>query len=316
MSRHSQSNNPRIVVVGSGAVGCYYGARLAISGEDVHFLMRNDLEHVSRFGLRIESRKSGVEHLNKVNAYRSTEEIGPCDLVIIALKATNNDALEALIPPLLKKETVLLTLQNGLGNEEFIADRFGAERVIGGLCFVCLNRTSPGVVNHIAQGKITCGEFLGLPLPRTHDLGLMFKRADVPFLVSESLMKERWRKLVWNIPFNGLAIATGGIDTASILDDGALHYLARMLMKEVIGVATSIGYDLPHSLVDHHMEETKRMGSYHPSSMIDFVEGRPVEVEAIWGEAVRAGLNTGAEIGRLETLYQLIRSAVARRDSK
>jgi 2-dehydropantoate 2-reductase len=126
--------NYRIAVVGSGAVGCYYGGKLAQFGRDVHFLMRSDLDHVRKKGLKILS-KQGDVHLPKVNCYGSTEEIGPVDLVIIAMKATHNDSLEAVIPPLLKEDTILLTLQNGLGSDEFLAEQFGAERVMGGLCF-------------------------------------------------------------------------------------------------------------------------------------------------------------------------------------
>ena len=307
--------NPRIAIIGSGAVGSYYGAKLAISGADVHFLMRADLEHVSRFGIRIESNNTGAEVLSKINAYGCAEDIGYCDLVIIALKATDNHSLEGILPPLLRDDTTIMTLQNGLGNEEFLANRFGGDRVVGGLCFVCINRSSPGVINHIAQGKITCGEFIGLPLPRTHDIGLIFKRAGVPFFVAESLLKERWRKLVWNIPFNGLAIAAGGVDTGNILNDTMLQSLAKELMQEVIGVASTIGHDFPNSLIEHNIDETKKMGSYEPSSMIDFIRGKPVEVEAIWGEAVRTGLNSGAKIVRMECLYHLIRIAIKRRDN-
>ncbi|MDA7650052.1 2-dehydropantoate 2-reductase [Verrucomicrobiales bacterium] len=307
--------NPRIAIVGSGAVGSYYGGKLAISGANVHFLMRADLEHVRRFGLRIESNKTGVEHLEKVNTYGCTADIGYCDLVIIALKATDNHSLEKILPPLLKEDTVIMTLQNGLGNEEFLANRFGGNRVIGGLCFVCINRPSPGTVHHIAQGSITCGEFSGLPIPRTHDIGLIFKRADIPFLVAESLPKERWRKLVWNIPFNGLAIVGGAIDTATVLATKNLYCLAKELMKEIMGVALALGYELPDSLIEHNINETKKMGSYTPSSMIDFIMDKPVEVEAIWGEAVRAGLKVDSEIVRMECLYNLIRIAIERRDN-
>ena len=85
--------------MGSGAVGSYYGAKLALSGANVHFLMRTDLDHVKRFGLRIESHKTGVENLEKVNAYGCTADIGICDLVIIALKATDNHSIEKILPP-------------------------------------------------------------------------------------------------------------------------------------------------------------------------------------------------------------------------
>ena len=302
--------------MGSGAVGSYYGAKLAISGSNVHFLMRSDLEHVRRFGLRIESNKMGVEHLNNVKAYECTDDIGHCDLVIVALKATDNKSLERILPPLLKKDTVIMTLQNGLGNEEFLANRFGADRVVGGLCFVCITRSSPGKIKHIAQGTITCGEFSGLPIPRTHDISLIFKRADIPFIVSESLPKERWRKLVWNIPFNGLSIVGGGIDTATVLENEILCDLAKELMKEVMGVASALGHELPDTLIEHNLQETKKMGAYTPSSMIDFIMNRPVELEAIWGEAVRAGVDAGCDIVRLQCLYNLIRILIVRRDGE
>lgn len=305
----------RIAIVGSGAVGCYYGAKLARLGRDVHFLMRSDLDHVRRRGLWVKSNKEGDFHLQGVKCYGRAEDIGPCDLVIIALKATANGALEAIIPPLLQPGTMLLTLQNGLGNEEFLAERFGAERVMGGLCFVCLNRTAPGVIQHIAQGAIAMGEFAGYPLPRTHDVQWEFKRCGIVASVFGSLMEARWRKLVWNIPFNGLSIAAGGIDVAQILADPDLEYLARGLMGEIIGAAKKLGFQIPASLVDDQIRQTKTMGAYKPSSLIDFLGGSEVEVEAIFGEPARRAFNAGAECGRMEMLYRLVKRACEQRAS-
>ena len=300
--------NPRIVIVGCGAVGLFYGAKLALSGQDVHFLMRQDFDQVSKYGIKIESASGEAEYLENPSIYRDALEIGPCDLIIVAIKSTDNKALESLIPKLIKKETAIMTLQNGLGNEEFIAKKFGSHRVLGGLCFVCLNRVSKGVVRHIAQGTISCGEFMGLPLPRTHDVALMFKSAGIPFIVAESLIEQRWKKLVWNIPFNGISISEGGVDTSIILNDESLLFLVEALMREVIQVANKLGYNLSDSLIDHNIKETKSMGPYRPSSMIDFMEGRPVEVEAIWGNPVRVGRGVGVEIPRMEALYDSIKS--------
>ena len=300
--------NPRIVIVGCGAVGLFYGAKLALSGQDVHFLMRQDFDKVSKYGIKIESGSGAAEYLKNPSIYRDALEIGPCDLIIVAIKSTDNKALESLIPKLIKKETAIMTLQNGLGNEEFIAKKFGSHRVLGGLCFVCLNRVSKGVVRHIAQGTISCGEFMGLPLPRTHDVALMFKSAGIPFIVAESLIEQRWKKLVWNIPFNGISISEGGVDTSVILKDKSLLFLVEALMREVIQVANKLGYNLSDSLIDHNIKETKSMGPYRPSSMIDFMEGRPVEVEAIWGNPVRVGRSVGVEIPNMEALYDSIKS--------
>ena len=122
----------------------------------------------------------------------------------------------------------------------------------------------------------------------------------------EDLALERWRKLVWNIPFNGLTIAAGGIDVARLLADPGLNHLAEQLMREVIGIASMLGHEIPASFVDDLMAKTRNMGSYRPSSLVDFLEGREVEVEAIWGEPYRQGVTSGADSGRLETLYRLI----------
>ncbi len=306
--------HPRIAIVGSGAVGCFYGAKLLHSGLDVHFLMRSDLDHVGKDGLRIESTATGDLKLPKISVYADTADIGPCDLVVIALKATDNEALKYLIPPLLQEHTTLLTLQNGLGNEQFLAGLFGPTRVMGGLCFVCLNRVSPGVIRHIAEGRVTMGEFSGHPVPRTHDIGLWFKRAGISCRVVDCLMTERWRKLVWNIPFNGLAIASGKTDTGAILADSYQRERACSLMREVIEIARCCGYQLPFSMVDEQLGVTRGMGAYKPSSLLDYEKGNKVEVESIWGRPLRMGIDAGAGVRHLQELYNEISSVVENRE--
>jgi 2-dehydropantoate 2-reductase len=135
----------------------------------------------------------------------------------------------------------------------------------------------------------------------------MFKNAGISFIVSESLIEQRWKKLVWNIPFNGISISKGGVDTALILEDESLLSLAQSLMAEVIQVANKLGCNLSTSLIDYNIKETKSMGPYRPSSMIDFIEGRPVEVEAIWGNPVRVGRSVGVEIPKMEAMYDSIK---------
>jgi 2-dehydropantoate 2-reductase len=295
----------KIAVVGSGAVGCYYGGALAQSGCDVRFLMRRDLETVRAEGLTIHTRGETV-HLPSVQAFGSSAEIGPCDLVIIALKATTNAALVQLVPPLLHATTGLLTLQNGLGNEEFLAERWGAERVMGALCFVCLNRTAPGVIEHFDHGSISLGEFRRPPQARTHAIAQGFARAGLEANVVENLVTERWRKLLWNIPFNGLAIVADGATVADVLADEGLRSLARNLMSEVLDAARRRGHEIPESFADYQIARSASMGAYKPSSMIDWEQGRPVEVEAIWGEPWRQGMAAGAQLGRLEMLFRLL----------
>ncbi len=295
--------NFRIAIVGAGAIGGYYGAKLAHHGRDVHFLMRGDLRERRRLGLRVQGKGEDFR-LARLNCYGTTEEIGPCDLVLIALKATSNQDLLPLLPPLLHEQTMLLTLQNGLGNEEFLAEHFGAERVIGGLCFICLNRVSPGVIEHYDHGRVVLGEFGGYPLPRTHDISWEFKRSGVVCSVAGNLGLERWRKLVWNIPFNGLAITAGGVDTAGIMGDERLRATTLALMDEVIAAANKCGYALPTAVALEQMKRTDEMGAYKPSTLIDFEAGKPLEIEAIWGEPLRRARAAGCEVPQLAALYE------------
>jgi 2-dehydropantoate 2-reductase len=303
----------KIAVVGTGAIGSYYGGKLAYQGCDVHFLVRSGLAKIKRSGIRIRGKKENF-HIARAKAYKTADAIGPCDLVLIALKATNNEALLRLIPPLLHPQTILLTLQNGLGNEDFLAQHFGADRVMGGLCFICLNRISPGLIEHLDYGYVTIGEFTGPPESRTRAVAQQFQESGVTCRVVDNLMQERWGKLVWNIPFNGLTIAAGGITTEDILQDDSLHSAALALMNEVIEGAKGCGYNLPGDVAVEHMRRTETMGAYKPSTLLDFEAGRALEVEAIWGEPLRRACTRGIAMPCLEQLYALLKSLNARRE--
>ena len=127
------------------------------------------------------------------------EEIGPCDVVLIGLKTTANAEFPRLLPPLVGPATAVLTLQNGLGNEEQLAKLFPSEQILGGLCFVCLNRTAPGVIRHMDHGLVVLGEFGRWPEPRTHEIAEHFRQAGVSCHVTDNLARSHWEKLCWNV---------------------------------------------------------------------------------------------------------------------
>jgi 2-dehydropantoate 2-reductase len=302
----------RIAIVGSGAIGLYYGGKLAQAGHDVHFLMRGDLAEIRRNGLTVRGKGEDFT-VAKVNVYNSTAEIGPSDLVLIGVKATSNQEIVDLIPPLLNERTMLMTLQNGLGNEEFLAGHFGEKRVLGGLCFICLNRIARNVVERIDYGHIVIGEYGRPPQPQTLEVAEMFETSAIRCSVAEDLALERWRKLIWNIPFNGLSILAGGIDTAAILADADLRRSTLALMEEVIVAANKCGHALPMAAAAEQMKRTETMGAYKPSTLLDFEAGKPLEIEAIWGEPLRRAAAAGAPAPRLETVYSLLKSIDRRR---
>lgn len=314
MSTHFPEK-PRIAIIGAGALGCYYGARLVKAGEDVHFLARSGRAALMVKGLKVKTPTEKIS-VRKIQVYGSAHEIGPCDLVIIATKATANEALKTILPPLLKPDTAVLTLQNGLGVEEPVADIVGPARVLGAICYIGCMRTAPGVVDCSFPGLMTIGKF-GKPAgERTQMIALLWRRAGVKCTAQDNLELQRWHKLVWNVPFNGLSIVSGGITTDVIIADEGLRLMARRLMEEVVEAAAKFGHVISRSFVDLQFERTAKMGGYRPSSLIDFEEGRDMEIEEIWGEPVRRAKQVGATVPRMEMLYWLIRQRLEARNAR
>ena len=313
----------KIVVVGCGAVGSFYGAKLCRAREEVHFLLRSDFEHVRRKGVFIRS-PEGDFHVNPKCA-QTPEQIGIADLVLIALKSTANSEFRRLLPPLVGAGTAVLTLQNGLGNEECLAAQFPPERIIGGLCFVCLNRVEPGVIHHIDHGRVVIGEFQRWPEPRTHDVASMFRNAGIPCKVTENLGAAHWEKLVWNIPFNGLGVAScAGLEairsesfkadasagkclmTDQLLGNPEWEKLVRELMLEVIASARALGYPLDEGLIEVNLNRTRTMGPYKASTLVDFEKGQKLELEALFLEPLRLAREAGVDTPRLKALCAVL----------
>jgi 2-dehydropantoate 2-reductase len=294
---------PTIGVVGSGAVGTYYGARMALAGANVRFLMRGDLRAVRERGSIVVRDRTGTTELRPVSAHATPEEVGPVDLAVVCLKTTTAGA-RALVAPLVGAGTAILTLQNGFGADEALADVFGPERIIGGLVFMAISRTGPGEVVCFNPGMVSVGEFGRPPQARTLALAELLRSSGFKTSVVENLVEARWSKLVWNIPFNGLSIVEGGITTDRICGDPRLAGDARALMLEVQRAAAAFGFRIPDEFIEKQFEVTPPMGAYRPSSLVDFLAGREVEVEAIWGEPLRRARAAGVPMPRLEILYE------------
>jgi len=305
--------HPRIAIVGAGALGCYYGARLAKAGQDVHFLVRSGRAGIMARGIRVKTPGERFQ-LKKVQTHATAEDIGLCDLVIVTVKATANAALAKLLPPLMGPNTLVLTLQNGLGVEEPVAEVVGGEHVLGAICFVGVTRTAPGVVLCSFPGLIMLGEFGRPAQARTREVAALFEAAGVKCEAQDNLEELRWKKLVWNVPFNGLAIVAGGVTTDVLLADEGLRLLARRLMEEILEAAAKFGHAIPRTFMDLQFDRTAKLGKYEPSSLIDFREGRGIELEEIWGEPVRRAKSVGVPVPRLEMLYWLIKRLLAARD--
>ncbi len=307
-----------VAVVGAGAVGCYYGARLARAGHDVRFLMRRDLEAVRTRGLDIRS-KDGDFRLPNVTAVGDPSELGVVDWVICSVKATAIEDARRLVAPCVGPHTRIVALMNGLGIEARYADWFGPERVFGGMAFVCINRGEPGVVHHLDYGRVSIGHALDDPA-EAEALRALLASAGLDVVVAPNLRYARWEKLCWNVPFNGLSVAAGGLGTQAILADEALSRVAGQAMREVVAAANA---DLAAAASPERLDadrvvtamftQTRSMGDYLTSMCIDFREGRPLEVEAILGEPVRRAGSLGVAVPTMDALYALVRRLDAKR---
>ena len=305
---NGSSDNPIIAIVGAGGVGGYYGARLAQHGHDVHFLLRSDYHAVARDGWTVKSCDGDFTLApTQTHAYDDVRKMPRADWVIVTLKATNNDQYEPLVAPLLKDTTEILALQNGLGNEDRLAELFGAHRVLGGIAFVCINRVAPGLIHHIDHGIVRVGEFNGGRGPRAERIAAMFNASKVRCEVLDDLRYGRWQKLVWNIPFNGLG-AVMDRTTDRLIDNPEGESLVRELMAEVIAAARADGANLPDGLIDRQVESTRTMGAYKSSMQIDRQTERAMEVEAILGEPLRRARRAGVSTPLLSALYRMARA--------
>ena len=297
----------KIGIVGAGGVGLYYGAMLQRGGHDVRFLLRRDYDAIMASGLTVRS-YSGDFHLDHVRGYRSAAEIGPVDLALVAIKTFDNDKLIDLVKPLMASNSVALTLQNGLGNEEILVQAFGERRVMGGVAMIGSTRGQPGTVDHKALGSIRIGEFSGGLSPRAVELSALFGEAGITCEAIADLRRVRWEKLIWNIPFNGLCTllnaAPGGY-----LTKPEMNGLVRALMAEVITGANAqeLSAPIPDICIEENIQVTlASLTGYRPSMMIDRLEGRRLELDAIYRIPLEHAARKGIHMVRVGMLHALL----------
>lgn len=295
----------KVAVIGTGGIGGYYGGLIAKAGRDVIFIGRSDVAQIRLRGLEVRSEVAESFHLDPVEVSERPSQVGVVDLVVIATKTTGNAEVAEWVKPLVGDNTAILTLQNGLGNDVFFGEKFPNAEIFGGLCFVCLNRIEPGVIHHIGQGHVTVGSYRGRD-SACGELVDQLCESGIQAKAVENLAAAQWRKLFWNIPFNGLAVAKGGVDCAEILSRA--RDKVERLMREVHAVAAALGYDIGEveSLVAKQIEVTKNMGAYRPSSLLDYEAGRGIELDAIWRLPLERAGEVGVEVPEMRSLLEAL----------
>ncbi len=298
--------NRSYAIIGTGAIGGFYGAKLQQAGFEVHFLLHRDYQFVRDRGLRVDS-AWGDFTLDSLNVYNDVHQMPPCDVVMVALKTTQNFLLPTLLPPVLKESGAVLMLQNGLGNEEAVAPIVGPAHILGGLCFICSNKVAEGHIHHLDYGVITLGEYAPdyQPLGITSTLREIagdLETAGIPIQFAEDLLLARWKKLVWNIPYNGLSVVLNA-RTDEIMAHESTRLLSEALMREVVAIAAAYNREIPESFIQKMLDHTAKMKPYITSMKLDYDYHRPLEIESIVGNPLQAAIAKQIPVPKIAMLY-------------
>ena len=295
----------RYGIIGTGAIGGYYGAKLAHAGQEVHFLLHSDYEYVKQHGLQVDS-CDGSFHLDNVNVYQHAEDMPQCDVVLVGLKSVNNNKLQSLLSPLLHGETLVVLIQNGIGVEEDVQKMFPGVQLAAGLAFICSAKTQPGLVSHQCYGSINLANY------SCQDEALMqtvvdeFRAAGIETGLVE-YHEARWKKAVWNMPFNGMTVALH-TQTDKLLKNPSTRQLIREQMMEVVRTAQHLGVkNLDESFVAKMIETTDAMTPYSPSMRLDYDFHRPMEIYYLYTRPLEIARASGCPMPKLEMLEAELR---------
>ena len=290
----------KYAIIGTGAIGGFYGARLDKAGFEVHFLLHTDYQYVVDHGLTIDS-CDGNFTLPSPKVYDSTSEMPQCDVVIVALKTTQNHLWPSLLPPLLKPDTIILLIQNGIGVEADVQQLFPSQPIAAGMAFICSAKAGPGHINHQFYGNINIGNYSCHNPQRYNQMLADFRAAGIGAADVEYL-EARWKKAVWNMPFNGMTVALN-TTTNRLLSCESTHRLIYDQMLEVIGAAQALGVkNLDTRFADKMIANTIKMPPYSPSMKLDFDFHRPMEINYLYTRPIAEARAAGFAMPKLEML--------------
>ena len=290
----------KYAIIGTGAIGGFYGARLDKAGFEVHFLLHTDYQYVVDHGLTIDS-CDGNFTLPSPKVYDSTSKMPQCDVVIVALKTTQNHLLPSLLPPLLKPDTIILLIQNGIGVEADVQQLFPSQPIAAGMAFICSAKAGPGHINHQFYGNINIGNYSCHNPQRYNQMLADFRAAGIGAADVEYL-EARWKKAVWNMPFNGMTVALN-TTTNRLLSCESTHRLIYDQMLEVIGAAQALGVkNLDTRFADKMIANTIKMPPYSPSMKLDFDFHRPMEINYLYTRPIAEARAAGFAMPKLEML--------------
>jgi len=298
----------RVLVLGAGAIGAFYGGVLAHAGCEVAVVARSDYDAVAADGYRIESTLGDLSFRPEQLLHSAGEYRGESDYVLVALKLARGVDRAALIGPALAPGSAIVLVQNGIGIEDEVARAFPRNELLSGVAYAAVSREAPGRVRHHSKfTRLVLGRYPGGASAKAARFAGLLKAGGSSCVVTEDIVGARWEKCAWNAVFNPISAIGGGLGTLDILSGEAQAAFARDAIAEVCAVAAADGHALAPDTPDRQIEGTRRMPNFVSSMGQDRLAGRPMETEALLGNAVRIARRVGVAVPRLETLYALLR---------
>ncbi|MGH7834130.1 MAG: ketopantoate reductase family protein [Candidatus Binatia bacterium] len=295
----------RIAVMGAGAVGAYFGARLSASGLDVSFIARGEhLRSLQKNGLKIKSIQGDLEIYSRFTS--NPEEVGPVDLILFSVKSQDTEEAGRSLAPLMSEKTTILSLQNGVDNPEKIGRLWGEDRTLTGVVYIAARVTEPGLLEHSAGGRIVLGSLVPRRQEMARKTEAILARAKIPCDVSSDIRTVLWQKLAWNAPFCALSCLLR-MTVGEILASDSLKELITGCVEEVRLAAQCRGFELPSSTADETVKFSRSLGDAKPSMLQDLEAGKSLEYEALNGIVVRLLHEAGKRAPINEIFYATLK---------
>lgn len=307
----TMTGKPDVLIVGAGAIGGFYGAILKKAGCTVSTVLRSDYGVVREQGIRITS-PLGELSFQPDHVYREGDlpDEAP-DFLILCVKVLPGVDRVSLVAPWMGEKTRLVLIENGLDIERELADAFPDNPLVSCLAFVAASRTDAGVIEHKAYGKLVMGRYPDGIDENCQQLSQLFTEGGINIDLTEQVVGERWRKCLWNTPFNPLSVIANGADTRTILETEGGEELIRAMMREVMSVAAAEGYPMDESLIDQNIKGTWKMPAYKNSMALDYLNDRPIEREAVLGNVVSIARRHGISVPHLNTVLVTLKMRAA-----
>ena len=298
----------RIAVMAAGALGGYFGARMAAAGHDVFFIARgSNLEAIEKNGLKVES-VHGDLHLPKPNVTDDPGKVGPVDIVLFAVKLWDSEEAAVQALPLVGSQTRVIPLQNGVDSTERIAPILGADHVVVGSAYIATVLSAPGVVTHTSQfARMVCGRTDGKPDGRLKSFADAAHAAGIDITVSDAIDRERWQKFVFLVGLSG-ATATTRQPLGPILADPDTRAFFYSLMCEVVAVGRAKGVSIPENFAEDRMKFADASPPTFKASMLhDLERGNRLELDWLAGKIVEFGRTLGVPTPANNAVYAMLK---------